>query len=595
MGTRLIRAAIATAAIAAAFAVPAATAAPPSNDDRAAAAPVPTFPATIPGTLSEATVERLDPQVSQCGQIDATVWYRIDQAPDGAIVLGVQGAGLAPVVRVYRVAGSSLKETDCAAAAPGARAQIAFESVRGASYLVIVGRKPKTTGTEFTLDAKLYLPPANDSWKSAQPLGSLPWKTSGSTLGATIDNDGDPDACSLAGGTVWYSVTAKSAGRLAFRLAAAGDFDAVIAVQERARSERNTVGCARTDKQGNASLPVDVDQGATYLVVVGNLQGSPPGDFVLQAFAAQAPERMPGAALTGGVVRSSVNGLTDINDMWWLTMQPGTTYRISFHGKGCPSLVVWSLRRPSEPLSGQGCNTYRTFTPGPDGGGKYVFEVRAPRTLSTNAYTLTVARAGEDDIGLGLALANLETKHGGLAPSGVDVLDRYHFDVERTSDVRISLHYPASHAFAMLLVTDNGGRVASGDARIQRMLSPGRYVLAVGAQPGSPSGRYAVRLVIRQLTSTVVTASTAELRQGSAVTFRATTGPSPDGGIVGVQIDRFDPLGGWVFNRVVNLSARGGSVTFTPPALGRWRARAAYSGNVHFSQSTSGYVSILVK
>ena len=57
----------------------------------------------VPGTTVEATVERLDPQVSQCGRIESTVWYRIDQAPDGTIVLGVRGAGLAPVVRVYRV------------------------------------------------------------------------------------------------------------------------------------------------------------------------------------------------------------------------------------------------------------------------------------------------------------------------------------------------------------------------------------------------------------------------------------------------------------------------------------------------------------
>ena len=63
-----------------------AQAAPPPNDDRANAAPIPTFPATIQGTTAEATVERLDPQVSQCGRIESTVWYRIDQAPDGTIV-----------------------------------------------------------------------------------------------------------------------------------------------------------------------------------------------------------------------------------------------------------------------------------------------------------------------------------------------------------------------------------------------------------------------------------------------------------------------------------------------------------------------------
>src|SRR3989442_11040973 len=53
---------------------------PPPNDNRADAAPIPTFPATVPGTTVEATVERLDPQVSQCGRIEATTWYQITQS-----------------------------------------------------------------------------------------------------------------------------------------------------------------------------------------------------------------------------------------------------------------------------------------------------------------------------------------------------------------------------------------------------------------------------------------------------------------------------------------------------------------------------------
>jgi hypothetical protein len=586
-----LSAVLAVSAAAAALIAPGARAAPPANDNRADAAPIPTFPASLPGTLADATVERLDPQVSDCGQIDATVWYRVDQAPDGAIVLGIQGA-LAPVIRVYRASGSSLKEIDCAAATAGQRAQVSFESVRGATFLVIVGRKPQTTGTEFALDAKLFLPPPNDSWKNAQTIGKLPWKVAATTLGATQDST---DPCDMAGGTVWYTTTPKEDGRLAFRLAAAGDFDAVLAVQQRARSERRTVGCARTDKSGRASLPVDLRKGTTYLVAVGNLAGSPPGNFVLDALAAQAPERAPGAPLAAAGVHSSVNGLTDVNDMWWRTLQPGTTYRISFHGKGCPSLVLWSMRLAESPVGVMGCNSYRTFTPGPDGGGKYVFEVRAPRSLVTQTYSLVVAQAGEDDLGLGVELPNLATRHGALAPAGVDVLDRYHFDVAATSDVRLTLRYPAGRQFAMLLVTDDGRRVASGDREIQRLLQPGRYVLAIGGVPGSASGSYAVALVIRQLTATTAAVSSGAVTRGAAVTIAASTAPAPDGGVVTVQIDRFDPLGGWVFSRIMKLRAPGGSITWAPPALGRWRVRASYDGNLHFAHSTSAYVYVVAK
>ncbi len=166
----------------------AARAAPPPNDNRASAQAIPTFPANIAGTTVEATVERLDPQVSKCSRIEGTVWYRIDQAPDGTVALSVQGAGLAPVLRVYSTTGA-LSELDCSAVAAGKTAQVAFETNRGATYLVLVGRRPSTKDAGFTLTAKLYLPPANDTTSEAQPLTKLPATDKGSTTGATSDDN----------------------------------------------------------------------------------------------------------------------------------------------------------------------------------------------------------------------------------------------------------------------------------------------------------------------------------------------------------------------------------------------------------------------
>ena len=132
-------------ALAAIFVPPAsARAAPPVNDNRAAAQVITGFPSTIPGTTVEATVENLDPQVSGCGSVEATVWYRINQAPDGTIALAVKGAGLAPVVRVYSQLPSSIQELTCGSAAAGGEATAAFRTKRGNSYLILVGRKPGT-------------------------------------------------------------------------------------------------------------------------------------------------------------------------------------------------------------------------------------------------------------------------------------------------------------------------------------------------------------------------------------------------------------------------------------------------------------------
>ena len=124
-----------------------ALAAPPANDNRADAAAIPSFPASIAGTTAEATVERLDPQVSRCGRVEATTWYRVDIAPDGLIAITVKGAaGVAPVVRVYRRGASAIQEADCGSAGPGGSASASLEAVRGSNYLVLVGRRPGDAG-----------------------------------------------------------------------------------------------------------------------------------------------------------------------------------------------------------------------------------------------------------------------------------------------------------------------------------------------------------------------------------------------------------------------------------------------------------------
>jgi hypothetical protein len=109
-----------------------ALAAPPPNDNRADAEAIPVFPHTVTATTAEATVERLDPQVSRCGRVESTVWYRIDTAPDGLIGITVKGGpGVAPVLRVYGRGGSAIRELDCASAGAGGTVSASLDAVRG--------------------------------------------------------------------------------------------------------------------------------------------------------------------------------------------------------------------------------------------------------------------------------------------------------------------------------------------------------------------------------------------------------------------------------------------------------------------------------
>jgi hypothetical protein len=567
-----------------------ALAAPPANENRADAEAIPAFPHTLAATTAEATVERLDPQVSRCGRIESTLWYRIDTAPDGLIALTVKGAaGIAPVLRIYRRAGSAIQEVDCASAGPGGSAAASLETVRGSTYLVLVGRRPNTPDGGFELRAELFLPPTNDSRAGAQAIPKLPGSVRGTTLGATGD-DADPDRCGLAGATVWYRLASRRDGRILLRLAAAGQLDAAILVLELVRSQARGVACGVTNRRGQATVAFASRRGATYLIAVGHIRNADPGTFRIDALASEAAEsRRAGKALPRAGIRSTVHGLTDVNDVWRVSMRPGTTYRIGFASStSCPAVSLSARRSPARTLASLSCRGYTAFTPGPDGAGEYVLDVVASGEAATQGYRLLFAPAAPDDLGVGIALHNRAKARGSLDPARLDVRDLFHFDVERRGDVRLDV----SNGLRFELVRDDGRRLGSYSS-LRRRLDPGRYVVAVTATFGEPGTRYDLSLLIREITSTTLRLPSATVAPGSPVTIRPEV-TNPSGGTVEIQIDRFDPLTGWHFNRLLRVAA-GGSIGWTPAAEGRWRLRATYKGTIDASPSRSGYAQLVAK
>jgi hypothetical protein len=565
-----------------------ALAAPPANDNRVDAEAIPAFPYTLAASTAEATVERLDPQVSRCGRIESTVWYRVDIAPDGVIALSVKGAaGVAPVLRLYRRAASTIQEVDCAAAGPGGTASASLEAVRGSGYLVLVGRRPTSPDGGFELRAELFLPPANDDRPGARVL-RLPGSVQGSTLGATGDS-ADPAQCGLDRATVWYRLPSRRDGRILLRLSVGRTLDAAMVVLERVRSRSIGVGCAATDRNGLASVAFASRRGATYLVAVGHVEGADPGAFRLQALVSEAAEsRLAGKPLPGRGAASTVHGLTDVNDVWRLTMAAGKTYRIGFSSPGCASVTLRARRQLSRGLAHMGCRGYTTFTPGPDGGGAYVLEVVASGAPTVQRYRLRFAAAAPDDLGVGLELHNRVPLTASLVPARLDVRDLYHFDIERRGDVELEV----SAGLRFLLVRDDGARLGEY-VSMRRQLEPGRYVVAVTAAFDDPAVRYRLRLLVREITGTTLRLASSTVAPGAAVLLLPDVVNASSGAIV-IQIDRFDPLTGWHFNRLLRTSV-GAGVSWAPPAEGRWRMRASFRGTIEASPSRSSYVHLLVR
>ena len=475
-----------------------ALAAPPANDNRADAEAIPAFPHTLAATTAEATVERLDPQVSRCGRIESTLWYRIDTAPDGLIALTVKGAaGVAPVLRIYRRGGSTIQEVDCASAGPGGSASASLEAVRGSSYLVLVGRRPSTPDGGFELRAELFLPPANDNRGGAQAIPKLPGSVRGTTLGATGD-EADPGRCGLDGATVWYRLASRRDGRILLRLSAAGQLDAAIVVLERVRSQSRNVTCGVTNRRGQATVAFASRRGATYLIAVGHVRNADPGhvpDRRARLRGRREPSRRQAAAPCG---RPLVGARADGRER--------RLARLDAPRDDVPDRLLLVLVVPCglaacpAATSGAGspcarCRGYTTFTPGPDGAGEYVLEVVASGEAAAQGYRLLFAPAAPDDLGVGIELRNRVSANGSLDPARLDVRDLYHFDVERRGDVRLDV----TNGLRFELVRDDGQRLGSYSS-LRRRLEPGRYVVAVTASFGDPGPRYALSLLIREIT-----------------------------------------------------------------------------------------------
>jgi hypothetical protein len=326
------------------------------------------------------------------------------------------------------------------------------------------------------------------------------------------------------------------------------------------------------------------------------------------------PPTLPGEPLAVTGVRDTVNLLRgDLEDAWAVTMKVGSTYRLNLVSYSGACLSIEVLRPGSRDLDQanraagyrcrEGGGVYGLFTPGPDGGGVYTVLVGADLgddAAAVQNYRLQVAPAGPDDTGPGLPLPNRHTAQGRLSALGIDVVDLYRFDVTGRRDMTELSLGAGRRAEFDLQVLDDGGRVVAcecgevGSVALRQQLAPGTYYAAVQAR-GRSGGAYRLSLLIRPMTSTSLWTSATQVTPGQAVRFSAQVS-SGGSGVVEFQVDRFDPLQGWVFSRRYSVRASGGaaSATWVASETGRWRVRATFLGTGTASPSRSAYRFVLV-
>jgi hypothetical protein len=424
--------------------------------------------------------------------------------------------------------------------------------------------------------------PVNDARGHAAPVPAEHTSTWGRTTESTIGWNDPRETCGgQLEGTVWYRVDSPPSTDLVLRLVAHGQLDAGLAAYRFIDGRLRSVGCDTTDENGIATIGFRAHH--DDLVLVGQLAGSKPGRFRLLTLVPQPVEHSPGQSLHGGVV-STVDRFLDPEDIWNVTLRAGMTYRLRFQGKG-DRAVMYS------PVTGEEVSTfygsgYHLFTPGPSGGGRYVIYVTAGYRDGLSRYSYRVEPAGLDDTGPGRLLHAAGWSTGELDPRGVDVVDMYRFELSRRSDILLVLGRPRNKGVEMLLMRDDGTTIARGQA-FRRPLPAGSYAVSVYGNPGAPAVGYRLALRVHEVSHLVASAKT--VVQGAPVILAGSVGRAA-GRHVTLEIDRIDPVQGWVYERVYDIPVLVGrtvALTWLPSQVGRYRARIT-------RPNRSGYVFVHV-
>ncbi len=492
----------------------------------------------------------------------------------------------------------SIAITVATALALGLAATLVLAPAAGASTLVPTPSSPAQVALVTPVPA-----PANDERANAQVVHSLPATINGTTVGATLEGDEPESSCGAPTvNSVWYSLRAQSAERIALDLAAGGELDSAVDVYHAVRSQLQSVDCQQTEAHGKASLSFKASKNGLYLIRVAALRTSQLANFTLEVFLPTPAVGPPGVPLPSGGISGKVDRIQNINAAYAFTMHAGVSYLINLANKTEGACVSGALFAPSTnsfeegaPLTHVGCGGYRLFTPGPGQGGLYSFEV-TPRASyrGVQRFHLQVAPAGPAETAPGLALGNYAHAHGRLDGRGVSVLRLYRLDVTSHSNLTLKLTAPGSADFNLQLRNQNGTVIececgGSGSQTLQHQLQPGHYYAVVSVRDAT-AGTFTLVRESRTITSTSLSFSSNTAAPGQGLDIDVKVAPAASGPVT-VEIERFDPVFGWQFYRQASalVSEGAAGVPFVAPAVGEWRAKATYGGSRASSPSAVGF------
>ena len=262
----------------------------PANDDFANTVLISSLPFTTTQTTTGATVEAGEPL--PCGAKGSTVWFSFTPAADAQIIVDTVGSPYDTVLAAYTgSAVNALTTVACNDDFLGLQSQIIFSATAGVTYHIQAGGYIGLTGS-LTLNVDSVLPPVNDDFSNAVLIPGLPFTTTQSTIGATVEA-GEPLPCGLKGSTVWFSVTPPADSQIIVDTAGSLYDTVVAAYTGSAVNALTTVAC---NDNGGPGLTSRIDfaatAGTTYQIQGGGFAGDA-GSLTLNVNAVPPPAPIP--------------------------------------------------------------------------------------------------------------------------------------------------------------------------------------------------------------------------------------------------------------------------------------------------------------
>jgi hypothetical protein len=298
---------------------PAASAAPPSNDDRVNATKVHP-PESVTGTLVEATLEPTNDS-SNCAATDSSVWYHFTAPDRGAIVVQFDAAGkMDSTVDLYKQVRSKLNFVDCSATDSDGKATLEDAGLSpGADYAIRIGNQ--TGSIPDTFDLQVLVPKA-----PPEPPGRhLPAQGIRNHVDRVL-NPGD---------AYWTKMRAGKTMRLSLRT----DHCTSLEVFGPGTKSFESSVPQKVLPCGGYSLFTPTQTGRHYLVVRA-ARGRDVQRYKLRVAPARLDDTTPGVLIHNhATIRGSVNGGIDTRDLYRFDVTRRSALTLTLQGSPTMTLV----------------------------------------------------------------------------------------------------------------------------------------------------------------------------------------------------------------------------------------------------------------